>query len=87
MDPLHLDRQALERLHRLVFAAQQLPALPRLRPVVVGRPHPKRQMRRWAPVGLAKVRGCRYLLGCSTATTDDASADSRTTGNRGVVPG
>ena len=56
---MHLDQQALERLHRLVFAAQQLPALPRLRPVVVGWHWPRRRLRRWAPVGLVHLRRCR----------------------------
>ena len=63
MDPLHLDRQALERLHRLVFGpAQQLPALPRLRPVRAGWGWPRRRLRRWLPGGVVKVRDRRYLL-------------------------
>ena len=57
-----LDRQALEQLYQLVFAAQQLPALPRLRPVVAGWHWPRRRLRRWVVVGLVKVPNRRYLL-------------------------
>ena len=58
-----LDQAALTRLHSLVFDRQALPPPPpRLRPVVVGWHWPRRRLRRWAAVGLVKVRDCRYLL-------------------------
>ena len=45
------DHRGLTLLHRLVFGGLAEP-LPRLRPVVVGRPHPKRRLRRW---GIGRV--------------------------------
>jgi hypothetical protein len=60
MVPLHLDRQALEALARLVFDRQALPPPPsRLRPVVVGWHWPRRRLPRWVAVGLVNLRRCR----------------------------
>ena len=57
------DQQALERLHRLVFDGEVL-QLPRLRPLLIGRPHPKRQLQIWGGGRVIRRRAGqdRYLL-------------------------
>jgi hypothetical protein len=44
----------IERLHALVFEAGPLPPLARLRPLVVGRPHAKRRLKRWHADGVVR---------------------------------